>query len=214
MFVNLDIAVLFRVDDPYKAHYTLENPIKQIQSFVFDQIRSTVPSLDIDDLFKSSQDMALDVLRSIQLFMVSTHGYEIMDVLIVKITPSDEKVIRAMNEIYSCRKIKEAMVYRGEAEKIYAVKSSEAHSEALYLHGVGTSKERQAIAEGLQDTFDSFQDHNDLKAAASVSNKDVMDLLMVTQYYDTLDAISKSHKSGEKDRCDMDTSCTMNNMLF
>ena len=83
------------------------------------------------------------------------------------------------------------------------------------MHGVGTSnKEWWAIAEGLQDIFDSFQDHNDLKVAAAVSNKDVMDLLIVTQYYDMLDAIGKSSKTVENEGGVIDSSCTMNSMIL
>ena len=115
VFVTLEIAVLYKVDNPYKAYYSLTNPSNQIQSFVFDQVRSTIPSLEVDELYITSQDVSLEILRSLQFFMISSYGYEIMNVLILNLYPSDVKVRNAMNEINSCKRMKEAMVNRGEA---------------------------------------------------------------------------------------------------
>ena len=114
VFVTVDIAILYKVDDPYKAYYSLTNPEIQIQSYVFDQVRSTIPSLDIDDLYTTSQDVSLDILRSLQFFMVATYGYDIMNVLILNLYPTDVKVRSAMNAINACKRMKEAMVNRGE----------------------------------------------------------------------------------------------------
>ena len=115
VFVTLEIAILYKVDNPFKAYYSLINPSNQIQSFVFDQIRSTIPSLEVDDLYVTSQDVSLDILRSLQFFMISSYGYDILNVLILNLYPSDLKVRNAMNEINSCKRMKEAMVNRGEA---------------------------------------------------------------------------------------------------
>ena len=47
--------------------------------------------------------------------MVSQFGYDIINVLILNIYPSDVKVRNAMNEINYCKRMKETMVHRGEA---------------------------------------------------------------------------------------------------
>jgi regulator of protease activity HflC (stomatin/prohibitin superfamily) len=203
VFVTLQIAVLYKVDNPYKAYYSLTNPAIQIQSFIYDQVRSTIPSLDIDDLYTSSSsqdnDISLDILRALQFFMVAQFGYDIINVLILNIYPSDVKVRNAMNEISYCRRMKETMVHRGEAEKIGKVKMAEAHSEAMYLHGIGTSRQRQVLADGIRQAVDSFSYHSDIKVSHIVQRKDVMDLLLVTQYYDTLLAVSNEKGKGGND---------------
>lgn len=84
-------------------------------------------------------------------------------------------------------------------EKIEKVKKAEAHSEAMYLHGIGISRQRQVLADGIRQTVDSFSDHSDVKAAHIVPRKHVMDLLLVTQYYDTLLAVSNEKGKGGND---------------
>lgn len=105
----------------------------QIQSFVFDQVRSTIPFVDIDDLYTTSQDVSLDILRSLQFFMVTTFGYDIINVLIMNLYPTDVKVCNAMNAISSCKRMKEAMVNRGEAG-LYIVCILNSWSNTLFLH--------------------------------------------------------------------------------
>ena len=71
------------------------------------------------------------------------------------------------------------------SEKIETVKQAEAEAESMFLSGVGTAKQRSALAKGLKECVNSM-------SAESVSPKDVMDLLLVTQYIDTLSAIGSN----------------------
>ena len=66
--------------------------------------------------------------------------------------------------------------------KIVKVKEAESKAETLYLQGVGTARQRSAIAQGLKRSIDDFS--NDHGTA-----RDAMDLLLVTQYLDTLAAV-------------------------
>ena len=59
-----------------------------------------------------------------------------------------------------------------------------------YLAGVGISRQRLAIIEGLRDSVLGFTDNVD-----GVETKDVMDLVLVTQYFDTLKEIGAHPKS-------------------
>lgn len=70
------------------------------------------------------------------------------------------------------------------SEKISKVKAAEAHALQLYLEGVGIAKQRGAMIEGLQScVVDSSKDPN------MASTREVMDLLLVSQYLDTLVAV-------------------------
>ena len=57
------------------------------------------------------------------------------------------------------------------------VKSAEAGAEALYLSGVGVSRQRKAIVDGLRSSIIEFSDET------TADTKDVMDLLLLTQYF-------------------------------
>jgi hypothetical protein len=55
-----------------------------------------------------------------------------------------------MNEINSSKRMKEAAYQRAEGEKVVKVKRAEAAAESMYLSGIGVSKERKAIMDGLK----------------------------------------------------------------
>ena len=79
------------------AYYKLTDPNAQIRSYVFDVIRSSVPRMDLDDVFASKSGLAESVKNQLQSLM-SDYGYEIIAALVTEINP-DHHVKRAMNEI-------------------------------------------------------------------------------------------------------------------
>jgi len=81
---------------------------------------------------------------------------------------------------------------------------AEAESETLYLHGVGTAKGRDAIVKGMQTTLVEIESEmlkkkygDDVDVGVSYS-KDAMDILLISQYYDTLSCISRGSPSSKK----------------
>merc|ERR1719162_1863864 len=102
----------------------------------------------------------------------------ILQTLITDLDP-DQRVKNAMNEINS-KRLKFAVAERAEGDKILQVKSAEAGAEALYLSGVGVSRQRKAIVDGLRSSIVEFSGNT------AASPKDVMDLLLLTQYFDIL----------------------------
>ncbi|KAE8791460.1 Hypersensitive-induced response protein 1 [Hordeum vulgare] len=99
VFVTVVASVQYRalVDKASDAFYKLSNTKQQIQSYVFDVIRATVPKLELDDAFVQKDDIAKAVEQELEKAM-SMYGYEIVQTLIVDIEP-DVHVKRAMNEI-------------------------------------------------------------------------------------------------------------------
>ena len=84
-----------------------------------------------------------------------------------------------MNEINSSKRLKYAVAERAEGDKILQVKSAEAEAEAKYLSGVGVAKQRKAIVDGLRTSIVDFSENIE-----NTSTKEVMDLLLLTQYFD------------------------------
>jgi len=76
VFVQVAVAVQYRVlsDGAYAAFYRLTDPRGQIQSYVFDVVRSTVPKMELDEAFSSKDDIATAVLQSLQKDM-KEYGY-------------------------------------------------------------------------------------------------------------------------------------------
>lgn len=130
VFVQVAVAVQYRVlaESAYEAYYRLTDPRTQIQSYVFDVVRSTVPKLELDQAFSSKDDIADAVLSSLRSVM-KDYGYEILNTLVTDLSP-DNKVKASMNEINASRRLKEAASHKAEAEKVKQVKAAEGEAEA------------------------------------------------------------------------------------
>jgi regulator of protease activity HflC (stomatin/prohibitin superfamily) len=190
VFVTIPISVQNRVrpEKVYDAYYKLSDPVAQIKSYVEQVILGHVPGMTLDEVFASQSSIAAAVKQELDADM-STFGYEIVNVLVTDIVP-DQKVKSAMNDINAAQREQVAANARGEAEKILVVKKAEAEAESKALQGQGIANQRKAIIEGLQVSIEQFQ-----KVVDGASSRDVMQLVLVTQYFDTLKSIGESDKT-------------------
>jgi hypothetical protein len=115
--------------------------------------------------------------------------YDIVKALVTDLTP-DGGVKASMNEINAQRRLKDAATAKADGEKILLVKMAEADKESKYLSGLGVAQQRSAIVNGLKGSIVNFSDGVDGTTPA-----DVMDLLLVTQYFDTLKVTGKKRES-------------------
>jgi regulator of protease activity HflC (stomatin/prohibitin superfamily) len=190
VFVTIPISVQNRVrpEKVYDAYYKLSDPVAQIKSYVEQVILGHVPGMTLDEVFASQSSIAAAVKLELDADM-STFGYEIVNVLVTDIIP-DSKVKSAMNDINAAQREQVAANARGEAEKILVVKKAEAEAESKALQGQGIANQRKAIIEGLQTSVEQFQ-----KAVEGATSKEVMQLVLVTQYFDTLKSIGENDKT-------------------
>ena len=190
VFVTIPISVQNRVrpEKVYDAFYKLSDPVAQIKSYVEQVILGHVPGMTLDEVFASQSSIAAAVKQELDSDMAA-FGYEIVNVLVTDIVP-DSKVKSAMNDINAAQREQVAATARGEADKILVVKKAEAEAESKALQGQGIANQRKAIVEGLQSSIEQFQ-----KAVEGATSKDVMQLVLVTQYFDTLKSIGENDKT-------------------
>ncbi len=190
VFVTIPISVQTRVrpEKVAAAYYSLSNPQSQIQAYVEQVVLGHVPGMTLDEVFASQSSIAAAVKQELDVDM-SGFGYEIVNVLVTDIVP-DVKVKAAMNDINAAQREQVAANARGEAEKILVVKKAEAEAESKALQGQGIANQRRAIIEGLRDSIEGFQ-----RALGETSAKEVMQLVLVTQYFDTLKSIGEADKT-------------------
>jgi regulator of protease activity HflC (stomatin/prohibitin superfamily) len=190
VFVTIPISVQNRVrpEKVYDAFYKLSDPVAQIKSYVEQVILGHVPGMTLDEVFASQSSIAAAVKQELDSDMAA-FGYEIVNVLVTDIVP-DAKVKSAMNDINAAQREQVAASARGEADKILVVKKAEAEAESKALQGQGIANQRKAIIEGLQTSVEQFQ-----KAVEGATSKEVMQLVLVTQYFDTLKSIGESDKT-------------------
>ena len=190
VFVKIPVSVQYHVipEKVYEAFYKLANPRQQISSYVFNVILGHVPKMNLDDAFLQQSDIAIAIKEGLDDVM-KTYGYAIDQALVTDIEP-DEKVKAAMNEINAAQREQVAASARGEAEKILKVKQAEAEAQSKALQGQGIANQRKAIIEGLKESVEAFS-----AAVEGTTPKDVMMLVLVTQYLDTLKEIGAQDKS-------------------
>src|ERR1700744_1791255 len=181
VFVQIPVSVQYQIldDKIYDAFYKLSAPQKQIESFVFNSILGHVPKLSLDETFEQQSGISVAVKTELDSTM-SGFGYNILNALVTDIVP-DAKVKDAMNDINAAQRQQVAAQAKGEADKILKVKQAEAEAESKALQGKGIAAERQAIIDGLRASIENFRE-----SVPGSTAEDVMALVLLTQYFDTL----------------------------
>lgn len=188
VFVKLKVSVQFMVvkETVYDAFYKLEYPHDQITSYVFDVVRAEVPKLKLDDVFERKDDIAVAVKRELNEAM-TTYGYTIINTLVTDIDP-DIQVKNAMNRINAADREKTVAEYEAEASRIRIVAKAKAEAESKRLQGQGIADQRREIARGLVESVDVLN-------GVGINSQEASALIVVTQHYDTLQAIGSDTNS-------------------
>ena len=193
VFVKIVVSVQFfvidTVDGIKDSFYELNNPEQQIQSYVFDSIRSEVPLMELDDVFAQKEKIAIAIKNELSDTM-KQFGFDFIKALVTDIDP-DAKVKQSMNEINAAKRMKEAVREEAAAGKIRVVAAAEADSESKRLAGEGIAKQRIAIANGLKESVEEVK----LAMEDHVTSQDVMNMLFMTQHYETISKLSENNTS-------------------
>ncbi len=188
VFIKMKVSVQFKViqDKVYDAFYRLEYPHDQITAYVFDVVRAEVPKLILDDVFLRKDDIAIAVKRELNEAM-TTYGYDIINTLVTDIDP-DIQVKNAMNRINAADRDKTVAEFEGEAQRIRIVAKAKAEAESKKLQGQGIADQRREIARGLVESVEVLN-------SVGINSQEASALIVVTQHYDTLQAIGADTNS-------------------
>lgn len=190
--VNMDIAAQYHVSyasspDPkqtgiYKSYYMLSRPIAQMESYLIDALRSSIPKYTLDEVFEKKDDIASDVNATVHE-MMDEYGYDLVSTLITSIKlPAD--VESSMNKINSAQREKIAAQSLAEAERIKIVTEAKANAEAMEQAGIGIANQRRAIARGISESLDTIKE-------SGVSTQEANDLFLFTQWIDMMEKFAK-----------------------
>jgi len=188
VFVRLKVSVQYKVirDKVYDAFYKLDYPHDQITSYVFDVVRAEVPKMKLDDVFVKKDDIAIAVKAELNDAM-SDYGFDIIKTLVTDIDP-DSQVKAAMNRINASEREKIAAQYEGDAARILIVEKAKAEAESKRLQGQGIADQRREIARGLEESVEVLN-------KVGINSQEASALIVVTQHYDTLQAIGEETNS-------------------
>lgn len=188
VFVHLKISVQFQilVENVYDAFYKLQYPHDQLTAYIFDVVRAEVPKMKLDDVFERKDDIAHAIQRELKEAMLG-YGYDIVKALVTDIDP-DAQVKAAMNRINAAEREKIAAQFEGDAQRILIVERAKAEAESKKLQGQGIADQRREIARGLEESVDVLN-------KAGINSQEASALIIITQHYDTLQAVGERSNS-------------------
>merc|ERR1719436_1461085 len=173
-------------DHVVEAMYKLANVHAQIDSYVSDVVRSALPGMTLDESFEKKDDVSTAVQDKLSKEM-KAFGFQIHKALVTELVPNAE-VVQSMNEINKQKRLRDAAIMAAEAEKTKVVKAAEAAADAAELQGEGIARQRRAIIDGLRDSITHGSDQ-------SLSTEKISELLLITQYFETLRDVAANSKS-------------------
>ena len=179
LFVMVSVQYCVIPEKVQDAFYRLQNAEAQITSYVYDVVRAKVPGIILDNVFETKDDIAQAVKIELEQIM-DDFGYGIVKALVTDIDP-DANVKESMNQINAAQRLRVAALDQAEAEKIKVVKAAEAEAESKALQGRGIADQRTAIVNGLEASVSQFRSN-----VSGTTPQDVMNLVLMTQYFDTL----------------------------
>jgi len=184
------IDILFFINDTkediYKSHYSLENPISAIHSIVDNSLRAKINTFDHIDVLSKRNEFS-DYLEEVLWAKLRGWGYKTDSIQITDIDLPQE-LINAMNKVKTTEREKEAAENEWEAEKILVVKKAEWERETKRLNWIWIAQQREEIAKWLKRSVDEFKE----ALWQSANPNEIMNIILMTNYFDTLKDIWES----------------------
>ena len=181
VFVTFPVAVQYRViaERVTEAFYQLNEPQRQIESFILNIVRTTAASMTLDELYTERHTVS-DEIRTELSERMQAYGYHIETVLVDEPQPSAD-VRSAFNRVIAAQREKEAARELGQAERIRIEAKAQAEAESKRLQGQGIARQREEIAKGLREAVDVLKD-----SMPGIPENVILAMLMMTNQFDTI----------------------------
>lgn len=184
---NLIFAVNPTEDGVQRFTYVLQDPTQSIGAIIENSLRTYIAKETHEGILEKKDELALhiqgDLERQFSEWGMMIKSFQITNVNF-PVTITD-----AMSEVVASQQLRKAAENKGEAIKIQAIKEAEAEKERKRLQGEGVALEREAIADGLRKSIETVQ------KATNQSSTEIMAILNLTQYLDTLKTVGSTQNS-------------------
>ena len=149
--ITIDTVVFYRITDPAKAVYEIQNLKKGIEYLAITTIRDIVGKMDLDATF-SSRDTINDKLRVILDEATDQWGCKVDRVEIKDITPPAD-IRDAMEKQMNAERNKRALILQAEGERQSAITLAEGKKEAAILEAEADREAKIRRAAGEADAI-------------------------------------------------------------
>lgn len=209
--VTVITAVQYKIrpEKSRDAYYNLQDPVKQIEDYIDNCVRSHVPKMTMNEVLESKDSISQAVKDELSHTM-EQWGFDIVKTLVTDIIlPAN--IVEAMNSKVQNTLRKQAAVDHAEALKIETTtaaeanriatiaaadaeaakmrKLAEAQADVDMMKGRGLARQRMEIIQGLNQAVSAMS--TDLK----IDPTKTTDVVLAVQYFDTLKEIGSHAKS-------------------
>lgn len=185
VIVDVGTNLIYAVDatpEGIKAFtYVLQNREQSIGAIIENSLRTYIAKETHEGILEKKEELALHIKTDLEK-QFDEWGMIIKSFQIINVN-FPATITQAMSEVVASEQLRKAAENKGEATKIQAVKEAEADKIRKQLQGEGIALEREAISRGLKESFEI------MKSATHQESKEIMAILTLTQYLDTLKSI-------------------------
>lgn len=167
--------------------YVLYDPKQSIGAIIENSLRTYIAKETHEGILEKKEELALHIKSDLDK-QFGEWGMIISSFQITNVN-FPLAITDAMSEVVASQQLRKAAENKGEAVKIQAIKEAEAEKERKRLQGEGIALEREAIAGGLKKSIETVQQ------VTNQSSAEIMAILSLTQYLDTLKSIGSSENS-------------------
>jgi regulator of protease activity HflC (stomatin/prohibitin superfamily) len=148
--LTIDTVVFYKITDPIKAVYEIENLRVGIETIAITTVRDIVGKMDLDNTF-SSRDAINVQLRQILDDATDNWGCKIDRVEIKDIKPPVD-IRDAMEKQMNAERTKRAAILNAEGEKLSAITIAEGQKESRILDAEAEKQANIKRAEGVRES--------------------------------------------------------------
>ena len=137
--IKIDGVLYFKVQDPFKASYSVSEPIKALSLLAQTSMRSEIGLLELDRTFEEREYLNTKVKQALQLastkWGIDCMRYEIKDI------KPPEQIKRSMELQAESERIKRSKILNSEGERDSAINAALAIKQSLILEGEGQAQQ-------------------------------------------------------------------------
>ncbi len=193
--LTVDGVLYFRVLDPYKATYGVDDYIFAVKQLAQTSMRSVIGQLELDETFEKRDQINSQIVHAINEasapWGVQVLRYEISDLVPpVSVLESMEAQMKAERikraQILESEGERQAMINKAEGEKAAVVLAAEAEKEEQVLKAQGEAQAIIAVAEAQADAL-----HKIGQVAATGEGQSAVQLELATKAIEAKANIAK-----------------------
>ena len=190
--ITIDTVVFYKITDPAKAVYEIQNLKKGIEYLAITTIRDIVGKMDLDQTF-SSRDAINDKLRVLLDEATDQWGCKIDRVEIKDITPPPD-IRDAMEKQMNAERNKRALILQAEGERQSQITLAEGRKEAAILDAEAEKESQIRRAAGEAEAIKKVAEARSKEISMvyeAIKNADPNEKLVQLKSLETLQEVAK-----------------------